>query len=116
MCRCTFSFLEEATAAGPSPLPDCQRTPHPAWVPRGGSEEEALKEHAAEVIQGKLVGQQCQVPREQVEKDVTEGQVTEGFHCRHSRRQLAHDPTPLPPDPGGMGGQHSTSEDGARFP
>lgn len=58
------------------------------WVvclPGRGSEEEAIEEAAAEILQSKFISQQCQTPSEQVEKDVTEGQVTKGFHCKHNR-------------------------------
>lgn len=54
-------------------------------LPGRGSEEEAIKEAATEILQGKFISQQCQTSSEQVEKDVTEGQVTKGFHCKHNR-------------------------------
>ena len=50
-----------------------------------GSEEEAIKEAAAEILQGKFISKQYQAPSEQVEKDVTEGQVTKRFHCKQNR-------------------------------
>ena len=64
-------------------------------VPWGGGEEEAVEEAAAEILQSELIRQQRQVPREQVQEDVAECQVTEGLHCKHSRRpQLPHHPSP----------------------
>lgn len=54
-------------------------------LPGRGNKEEAIKEAAAEILQGKFISQQCQATSEQVEKDVTEGQVTKGFHCKHNR-------------------------------
>lgn len=54
-------------------------------LPGRGSEEEAIKEAAAEILQGKFISQQYQAPSEEVEKDVTEGQVTKSFHCKQNR-------------------------------
>lgn len=66
-----------------------QAAKHENWqemcvLPGRGSEEEAIKEAAAEVLQGKFISQQRQTPSEQVEEDVTEGQVTKGFHCKQT--------------------------------
>lgn len=66
-------------------------------LPWRGSEEKTIKEAAAEIFQGKFISQQRQAPSEQVEKDVTEGQVTEGLHCKQqsgssSAHRASHDP------------------------
>lgn len=69
-----------------------QAAKHENWqemcvLPGRGSEEEAIKEAAAEVLQGKFISQQRQTPSEQVEEDVTEGQVTKGFHKTRQQAQ-----------------------------
>lgn len=81
--------------AEPPPAPCPARARPSAQVPGGGGEEEAVKKAAAEVLHGELVSQQRQRPREQVEKDVPEGQVAEGLHCGHSRCHSSP-PTALP--------------------
>ena len=102
-CRCTFSFLEEATATlqgtqSCPPYPGVHTPPRlgPSstdigrrWAPGGGCEEEAIKEAPTEVFQGKLVSQQRQIAHEQVQEDVTKRQVTKGLHCKHSRGRSA---------------------------